>query len=40
MGGKFDQDLHALIPGELFVEVAIGPIRFREAGKPLDLFFH
>jgi hypothetical protein len=40
MAGKFDQDLHALIPGQLLVEIAIGLIRFREGGKPLDLFFH
>jgi hypothetical protein len=40
MGRKFDQDLHALIPGQLLVEIAIGLIGFREASEALDLFFH
>jgi hypothetical protein len=40
MGRKFDQDLHALIPGQLLVEIAIGLISFGEAGEALDLFFH
>jgi hypothetical protein len=40
MGRKFDQDLHALIPGQLLVEIAIGLVGFREASEALELFFH
>jgi hypothetical protein len=40
MGRKFDQDLHALVPGQLLVEIAIGLVGFREASEALELFFH
>jgi len=37
---KLEADLQALVAGQLLIEIAVLFLCFREAGKPLDLFYH
>ncbi len=40
MGRQVNQDLHALVPGQFFVEIAIRLFCFHGVGEALNRFFH